>query len=102
MSCSHLLPIKMYISVAQMHDSFAFHLFIVACLILCNVLLHFIQDVCGTHCGGGYVGVKGYLVTVTKKKLSSPARSHILVTILTSVSAAVCTNGSSIMFLHCT
>jgi hypothetical protein len=79
-----------YISVAQTHDNFAFHLFIVACLILYNVLLHFIQDVCGTHCGGGYVGVKGYLVIVTKKKLSAP------------VSAAVCTSGSSILFLHCT
>ena len=62
----------MYISVVQMHDNFAFHLFIVVCLILYNVLLHFIQDVCGTHCGGGYVGVKGYLVTVTKMKLLLP------------------------------
>jgi len=83
--------------VAQMHENFAFCLFIVACLILYNVLLHFIKDVCGTHCGRGYVGVIGYLVTVTKKKLSTPARSHILVTILTSVFAAVCTSGSSII-----
>jgi quinol-cytochrome oxidoreductase complex cytochrome b subunit len=65
---AHLLCNGVYSSVAQMQDNFAFHLFIVACLILYNVLLHFIKDVCGTHYGGGYVGVKGYLVTVTKKR----------------------------------
>ena len=47
------------------------------------------------------MGVKGYLLTVIKRKLSTPARSHILVTILTSVSAAViCTSGSSIILFY--
>ena len=47
------------------------------------------------------MGVRGYMLTVTRKKLSTPARSHILVTILTSVSAAViCTSGSSIILFY--
>ena len=89
---------KVYISVAQTHDNFAFRLFIVACLILYNVLLHFLLDVYGTRCGGCHVGVEGYLLAVTGKKLSTSARSHVLVTTLTSVSAAViCTSGISII-----
>ena len=47
------------------------------------------------------MGVKGFLLTVTRRKLSTPARSRTVVTILTSVSAAVvCTSGSSSILFY--